>query len=122
MATPPPSVFSYDTADDENEGSELPQQLSATGYDTALDFILTSVLVVLGLGIAMCVLYQSRASLAQRIERFVATSSSARSIRTHAFKWRPSGASEGEMDTFDDGIQSGTRMPRIHPVNDGSGL
>ena len=129
MASPPPSVFSYedvtaehDTADVEVEELVSTQEVPVAEVDTALDSALTSVMVVLGLIVATCILYQSRASITQRIDRFVATSSLTRSIRAQVFKWRPSAASDAEMDASDESIHTETRMKRIHPVNDGTGL
>ena len=90
----------------------------ASEADAAFDSTLTAVLVVLALIIVPCGLYQSRAS----IDRVVMTSSLARRIRVHVFQMRPGGASDAEMDAFDEGVHTGTRMPRIHPVHDGTEL
>ena len=81
--------------------------------------LLALVLVLLVLTIVVCAVYQSRASIMQRADRWVATSNLSRRIRSQWFKWRPNAASEAELDVFDEGgPHSGTRMPRIHPVGD----
>ena len=102
MASPPPSVFSYDTADDEGEELASTQEVGAAAkVETAFDSALTGVLVLLVLVILACVLYQSRVF---------------ESIRA---KWRPRGASDAEMDAFDEGGWPPTRVRRAHQLGDG---
>lgn len=104
MASPPPSVFSYDTADDEGEKLASAREVEAAAeVGTAFDSALTSVLVLLGLVILACVLYQSRVSIES-------------SIRA---KWRPGRASDAEMDAFDEGAWPSTRIRRTRQLGDG---
>ena len=99
--------------------TESPEPQAQPAATSTADSILTSVLVLLVLTIVVCAVYQSRASIMQRADRWVATSNLSRRIRSQWFKWRPNAASEAELDVFDEGgPHSGTRMPRIHPVGD----
>ena len=107
MASPPPSVFSYDMADDEGEELASAQEVEAAAeVETSFDSALTSVLVLLGLVILTCVLYQSRVSIES-------------SIRARVVKWRPGGASDAEMDAFDEDVRPSTRIRRTRQINDG---
>ena len=102
MASPPPSVFSYDTAEDEGEELASTQEVGAAAkVETAFDSALTGVLVLLVLVILACVLYQSRV------------------FESICAKWRPRGASDAEMDTFDEGGWPPTRVRRAHQLGDG---
>ena len=106
-ASPPPSVFSYDMADDEGEELASAQEVEAAAeVETAFDSALTSVLVLLGLVILTCVLYQSRVSIES-------------SIRARVVKWQSGGASDAEMDAFDEGVRPPTRIRRTRQIGDG---
>ena len=107
MASPPPSVFSYDIPDDEGEELASAQEVEgAAEVETAFDSALTSVLVLLGLVILTCVLYQSRVSIES-------------SIRARVVKWQSGGASDAEMDAFDEGVRPPTRIRRTCQIGDG---
>lgn len=107
MASPPPSVFSYDIPDDEGEELASAQEVEAAAeVETAFDSALTSVLVLLGLVILTCVLYQSRVSIES-------------SIRARVVKWQSGGASDAEMDAFDEGVRPPTRIRRTRQIGDG---
>lgn len=102
MASPPPSVFSYDTADDEGEELASAQEVgTAAEVETAFDSALTGILVFLGLVILACVLYQSRV------------------FESICAMWRPRGASDAEMDAFDERGWPPTRVRRAHQIGDG---
>ena len=106
MVSPPPSVFSYDMADDEGEELASAQEVEAAAeVETSFDSALTSVLVLLGLVILTCVLYQSRVSIES-------------SIRARVVKWRPGGASDAEMDAFDEGVWPPTGIRRTRQIGD----
>ena len=123
--SPPPSPppffadYYYEAGDEGEDLDDVAQPQAQPAATSTADSILTSVLVLLVLTIVVCAVYQSRASIMQRADRWVATSNLSRRIRSQWFKWRPNAASEAELDVFDEGgPHSGTRMPRIHPVGD----